>query len=274
MNHKQILDKLSAKYLVNSLNEELSRLVFKAMASHKNGYVDDPVEHVYSELIQRWQCFYGKHEGDNNTINIFHVALATLFHKYGLCKKELVDLAVRAVKELNQRAVLSDAFCRQEARIIELLQSKPKPLSRYPNLIESTTYYRAGDVVAFKFKDKFIAAYILGDTAINEAPVIEFYQGVFDDVPTMQDLEGLKACGMLHRYGQDVETLRRNCHAVYGMKYLPDLSGQITLIASAIDKGPCYENLRAGLGLWTQSDLSSLQYELASIYNVPSNVDQ
>lgn len=254
MNHKQILDKLSSRFLVKALDEEVARVVFYLMTGLKRNTITDSFDFSYNKILQRWQCLL-KHNKDNQCyIEKFNIALAVLFHKYGISGESLTLLAIASIKSLNKESALGDAFYHKEKEIIQFLQAAPKASSRYPNRVITTTYYRPGDIVAFESDNRFVAAYIHADTGINEAPIIEFYDAVFDKLPTLDEIIGLSA------YGKRIEK-----YAVYGMTYLPDLAQQITLIASGVEEKPDNTMQEEALGLYTTSDLYLIQSNIEQI---------
>ncbi|TEB40878.1 hypothetical protein D0809_28365, partial [Flavobacterium circumlabens] len=55
MKHLQILDKLAAKHLVQSIDEDLARLTFYAMCYEKND-IDKQLSYILPKLLNRWNC--------------------------------------------------------------------------------------------------------------------------------------------------------------------------------------------------------------------------
>ena len=265
MKHNQILDKLASRFLVESLNEEISCLVSIAMAGEKHGSIDDKFEYVYFYISIRWNCLHNHCEPNDNHIHIFNVALATLLHKYGLEDSCITTNAIESIKVLNKRVVLSDSFHNKENEIISFLSTQPKALKRNPSYITPTTYYRAGDVISFEYKGNYVAAYIHGDTGINEAPIVEFYDSCFQSQPTMNELVGVKAYGESFSKSERPTLKYSAKYAVYGLKYLPDISQQIQLIASCITDKPDNSHLEESRGLHKTSNLANIQNILKNI---------
>ncbi|WP_395762715.1 hypothetical protein ACH34F_12085 [Elizabethkingia anophelis] len=112
--------------------------------------------------------------------------------------------------------------------------------------------------------NKFYPAYIHKLTGANESPVIEFYDGVFDKVPTIQDLENLNAKGQVYNDG----TERVSRFLVSGMKYLPDLANQVKLISACVDPKPSDKHLGESIGLYAVKDLFQLQNDIRNLFNV------
>ncbi|MGI1679856.1 MAG: hypothetical protein K6L75_14030 [Cellvibrionaceae bacterium] len=265
MKHNQILDKLASGALIESLNEEISRLVFSAMAWEKNGGVNNRFEYVYSKLSVRWNCLINHYDLNSNVIHRFNVALVTILHKYGLEEKSLTKKAIESIKILNKEAVLSDSFFHKENEIIKFLSTQPKELTRCPAYIKSNTYYRAGDVISFEYKGSYVAAYIHADTGVNEAPIIEFYDLVFQTIPTINELTGVKSYGECFSKSENPTLKYAVKYAVYGLKYLPDLSRQVQLIASCINSKPDNSDLEEPISLYTSSNLADIQRTLENI---------
>ena len=106
MNHKQILDKMAAGSLVTTLDQEVARLCFTAMAGHKNNWVDDKLEYIVSRLMPRWECLPNHHSAESNLVEVFNVVLATILHKYGFQVKSITDTAVESIVRLNKNMSL------------------------------------------------------------------------------------------------------------------------------------------------------------------------
>ncbi|WP_306353924.1 hypothetical protein [Flavobacterium sp. '19STA2R22 D10 B1'] len=239
MTHQQIVDKLAAKHLVASIDDDLAELTITAMIREKNEGIN-PLSYVLPKLLVRWNCVLnaGK-EVSSNYKQKTVLALAVLLHKYGFADKAITDKALKAIDSLNKSVALSDDFFRKSDEIKKLLLSTPEPLKRKPSSPESITFYRAKDVISIQIKDKFYAAYIHSLYSPNVAPIIEFYDGVFDTIPTLSQLENRKAKGIIFNDGLE----RVSNFYIGGMKSLPDLANQIQLIGACVEHKPLNDHL-------------------------------
>ncbi|MGN7864654.1 hypothetical protein [Chryseobacterium sp. 22458] len=262
MTHQQILDKLSSKYLVKSIDEDVARLTYYAMCFEKDH--NSQFEYIFPKLMLRWNCVLN---ADKNTVTdhyrlITILALCIHLHKYGFADKDLTAEALKAIDKLNEAVVLSDDFFRKSEEIKKIISSLPVPLKRKPSIPENITFYREKDVVSIQLGNRFYAAYIHRLTGVNESPVIEFYNGVFDKVPTIQELEKLNAKGRVYNDG----TERISHFSVSGMKFLPDLANQIKLISACVEQKPPHQHLEKSVGLYIVMDIFKLQDEIKSIF--------
>lgn len=257
MKHSQILDKLAAKYLVETMDDDLSRLVWWAMTGSSNKTPQEQLKTILPEFLLRWDCTLkpSAEKGKKHYRNKALVAMATLLHKYGFSKPSITSQAIDAIDALNKAVVLSDDFERKSVYIKELLQSPPVPLKRRPALPESITFYRPKDIIAIELENIFYIAYIHTDTGINQSPVVEFYEQTFDKVPTLEELKNTRAIGEKYSDG----TTKISKFSISGLKYLPDPAGQVTLIASAIDTPPYNSHLKSPIGLYTTSTIFQIQ---------------
>lgn len=252
MTHKQILESLSASKVVQAIDEDLARLTFRALCFKSE---DEQCGAILSQLLLRWNCILQAEEGiSDNYKNITVLAIAVLLHKYGYAEATLTDRALRAIDLLNKSVALSDHFFHRSGEIKKFICSEPVRLKRRPSQPESVTFYRPKDLISIQLEQKFYAAYIHSDSGVNESPVIEFYNGVFDHQPTIDEVVNLPAIG--NQYQDDTE--RVSYFRISGMKFLPDPANQIQLIASAIDKVPNQGDLQESIGLYCMEDLFSI----------------
>ena len=56
MKHQQILDKLAFKQLNQAIDEDLARLVSRAMSFRKGGSITDISSYVLPKILTRWNC--------------------------------------------------------------------------------------------------------------------------------------------------------------------------------------------------------------------------
>ena len=96
----------------------------------------------------------------------------------------------------------------------------------------------------------------------NECPVIEFYDGVFDHVPSLEEIQKLPARGAHYQDGR----VRISRYAVAQMKYLPDPANQVKLIAAAVAQPPSGKHLEASVGLYELTDIFTLQKALEYLF--------
>jgi len=266
MKHKQIIDKIGFEQLAQSIEEDLARLVNYAMAFKKGGSIDDISQYVLPLILTRWNCVLLT---ENDIAKYYKekvfLMLATLLHKYGLSDNSITDEAINAIDTLNNDIVLSDDFHRKSQQIKEFLQTKPLPLKRKPRKPENSTFFRANDIVSIKLDNRYYAAYIHKLTGVNEAPILEFYDAIFEKTPQVKDLKGLKAKGEKFNDGK----IRIANFAIYGMKYQPDLANQIHLIDSSknLEITPQNNHLEESIGLFTVSNLFFIQKTIKKMFN-------
>ena len=262
MTYQQVLDKLAAKHLVKSIDDDLARLVFKAMCYEKND-TNQQLLYVLPKLLNRWNCILNN---DDTVSDIYKqktmLALSILLHKYGFIDKNLITKSIEAIDVLNKDVVLSDDFFRKSEEIKKLLTSTPIPLKRKPAFVESITFYREKDVISIQLENKFYGAYIHEISGVNESPILEFYDGVFDKIPTLKELENLPAKGELYNDGIE----RISLHSVYGMKHLPDLANQIQLVSACVENPPSNSHLEKPIGLYAVSDLFTIQRTIKEMF--------
>ncbi len=262
MTHQQILDKLAARYLVKSMDEDLAILIFDAMCDYKN--IDEQFPYILPRILLRWNCILNAGKDISETYKQKTVLeLAILLHKYGFADQAISEKAVKAIDGLNKDVALSDDFFRKSEGIKKVIRSAPVSLKRKPSTPENITFYRKQDVVSIQTGTKFYAAYIHQITGKNESPVVELYDGVFDQVPTLKELEKLNAKGRIYNDGSE----RVSLFAVSGMKYLPDLAHQVHLISACVEKSPSNKHLKDPVGLYAGSDLFRLQEDIQEMFD-------
>jgi len=255
MTHQQIIDKLAAGKLVQSIDEDLIRLI-EEFVSAKNKSTTEKTEIIISKLLPRWNCVLG-----NNSENISmqykqktYLVLAVLLHKYGFQYAPLTTNALKAIDQLNEEVVLNDDFFRKSEDIKAFLKTEPIALKRKPARPENITFYREKDVVSIQIGEHYYGAYITELTASNEIPVIEFYDKIFDKIPDMEELSQRKAKGVVANDGKEYISK----YAVAGMKFLPDFANQIHLISASEKEPPSEKHLQKSIGLYAYTDLLEL----------------
>lgn len=266
MTHQQLLDKLAAKSLVQNIDEDLARLTISTMIYAKNNNIstENLVDYFLPKLLLRWNCVLKAHESEvtNNYKQKTILILAITLHKYGFADITLTTKAVKAIDDLNKEVALNDDFFRKSDEIKSFIQSKPSELKRKPSFPDNITFYRPKDVISIQLDNKYYAAYIHKLSNPNESPIIEFYDGIFDEVPTLAKLEKLKAKGKIYNDGK----VRVAKFSVSGMKFLPDLANQIKLISACIEIPPSNEHLEKPTGLYSIIDIFELQSNIDKIF--------
>lgn len=259
-NHAQALKKLAADILVQTLDEDIARLLADVMARarHDAAIAANPSASVLPPLLRRWHCVL--QAGDDAASPLYRhktaVALAILLHKYGLADSRIADRADAAIDALNEAVALSDDFHRKSAAIkTAFLRTPPAPLKRAPGLPDSLTFYRAGDVVSYQLDGRHYAAYVHRCAQTNQSPVIEFYDAVFDHVPHIDELQEKPARGRRYNDG----SVRIERLSVAGMKFMPDPAGQFVLVKACVETPPDSTRLREPVGLYAVSDVFDLQ---------------
>lgn len=255
MKHQQVLDKLAARGHVRALDEELARWVRWQMLAPPPSH-GELTREVVTPVLTRWRCLLDSDEARPATRNVVRVALATLLHKYGFQDAGVTAEAVEAVDALNRDVVLGDAFARQSEEIKQFLCSAPAPLTRKPASPRSLTFLRPGDVLSVELSGRFHAAYVWKVNGLNETPVIEFYAGTFAQPPTPADLADGEAARPGGRARFDVD----------GLTYLPDPAHQVRAVAAGRHQGPLGGEPGPGQGLYTMSDVMTLQQHMVNLF--------
>ncbi|UII32927.1 hypothetical protein LVD17_03665 [Fulvivirga ulvae] len=264
MKHKQIIDKIGVGQLAQAIEEDLIRLINLTMSLKRGGSIKDIPSYVLPLLLTRWDCVLLAEDG----IAIHYkekvvLTLATLLHKYGLSDKIITDKAINAIDHLNEAVVLSDDFYRKSPQIKDLLLTKPLEWKRRPKIPKNTTFFRPNDIVSIKLDDKYYVAYIHELTGVNESPILEFYDSVFENKPAIEDITALKAKGEKYNDGK----VRIAHFAIYGMKYQPDFANQVHLIrAGNLEMIPDNSHLEEAIGLFTVSDLFAIQKTIEKMF--------
>ncbi|UMZ13895.1 hypothetical protein I9018_09405 [Pseudomonas sp. MPFS] len=267
MKHQQLLEKLAARHLVQALDEDLARLAWRAMVAQQQGHQGSLNNAVLPSLLARWNCVLLADESQVAPLyrHKAWLALATLLHKYGLAEPSITARAVEAIEELNRAVALGDKFHQRSQEFSAGLQAPPVALARKPALPDSITFYRAGDVLAIQLEGRFYAAYVHRLGSINESPIIEFYAQVFDQVPTLEQLQQTPAQGELYNDG----IRRKSLYGVSGIKFQPDPAGQVTLIAACVAHPPDSSHLAPSVGLYAVSDILRIQDTIRRMFEVP-----
>jgi hypothetical protein len=258
--HQQILDKLTVTGHIRAMDEDLARWVgFQMLGPPKK--LRQLEQAVIPPILTRWRCLFHSPDVPAATKNQAWVALATLLHKYGFADRAVTANALRAIDELNEGVVLSDAFARQTDAIKELLQWPAVPLSRRPRQPKAVTFLRVGDVVAIQLDQQFHAAFVLDIHGTNGFPIIEFYAGTFAQPPTAEQLSGRAAAADRGkaRFG------------VVGLTYLPDPARQVTTVATQHPQAPTGTPPGPTDGLYILTDIITLQRNITTLFRNPSH---
>lgn len=267
MKHQQLLDHLAAKHLVQTLDEDLARVIWWAMVGEKHSKTISRLDATLPPLLARWNSVL---QADAAQVAPLYrhkawLALATLLHRYGLADSHITAQAVTAIGELNREVALSDTFCRRSEEFAESLRKAPVPLTRKPTLPDSTTFYRAHDVITIHLDGKYYAAYVHHLTRINESPIIEFYAHAFDEVPTLEQIQQCPAQGLLYDNG----TRYKSLYSVSGIKFQPDPANQITLVAACVLNPPDSRHLSTPDWHHTVLNIFSIQDTIRQMFNHP-----
>lgn len=261
MTHQQILDKLAAKHLVKSIDEDLARLTFTAMCYEKD--VEKQLSYLLPKLMNRWNCvLLGTGDIPNSYKQITIVALSVLLHKYGFQVDAINKTAINAIDLLNKGVVLSDDFFRKSEEIKQLILSQPTPLKRKPAVPDIITFYRKGDVISIQLENHYYVAYIHEISGANESPILEFYDGKFNKLPTVSEIESLPAKGQMYNDGKE----HISHFSVDGIKNQPDLAEQFQLISTNIALKPSNKHLQKSIGLYEETDLFEIQDTIKNLF--------
>lgn len=267
INHAQALKKLAADTLVQTLDEDLARLMTRLMAyaRHDEALAANLGARALPQVLRRWNCVL---QANDDAVSALYrhktaVALAILLHKYGIADATLSAHADAAIDALNDAVALSDDFHRKTPDIKQaFLHTPPTPLKRAPGQPDSLTFYRAGDVVSYQLDGRYHAAYVLRCASTNSSPIIEFYDAVFDQVPSMDELNGIPARGRRYNDG----TVRIERLSVSGMKFMPDPAGQFVLVKACVETPPDNSHLQKSVGLYGVSDVFEMQEQVAGMF--------
>jgi hypothetical protein len=238
MTHTQALSKLAADTLVQTLEEDVARVMARtfALGRHDAAIAANYGGHALPPLLRRWSCVL--QAGDAKASALYRhktaLALAIVLHRNGLADAGLNAAARTAIDALNAEVAL--------------------------------TFYRAADVVAMELDGRFYAMYVHGCARTNQSPIVEFYDAVFDHVPQMTELAGVRARG--RRYNDGVGRVAR--FSVSGLKFLPDPAGQFTLVKACVETPPDPGPLQKGDWLYTVSDIFELQPEVDTMFGAGS----
>lgn len=252
--HKQILDRLAIGQIPEVVQDEVNGLagrsfIYAKHAGHQGARYDD----VVPRLLRRWSGLLDATDATYDRM-IGHqvaIALATCLHQVGLVHEALTDRAVAGIPELNEGVWLSDTFERQSPEITGLLRSTPTALTRRPPTRETVTFTRPGDLLAIRTSGRYVIGHVHGDTAINQAPIIELYATTFEQLPAPDDVVGTPAAGVPWGDGPpSIDVLW-----VYGLRHIPDPAEQIHLIGVAQTTPPDHSHLADRGTMGTGSDL-------------------
>lgn len=258
MKHQQILDKLADRFLVQAMDENFAKAINWAMLGKE--FTAEAQQKVWRQIQNRWNCVFDAPKSEVSDLYKHKtiVAMAVVAHKYGMSMEAICQKAFEAMDKLNKAVALSDDFERKTPEIKKFLQTPPEPLKRRPALPENITFFRAEDVISIQYKGKFYVAYIHNITGVNESAIIEFYDAVFDSLPTFEMLENIPARGR----GCSDGSTRIQKYCVVQMKFLPDPANQVKLIASAIKTPPKNDHLSKSIGEYMMSSIFELQQEI------------
>ncbi|WP_257221258.1 hypothetical protein [Delftia sp. 60] len=267
MTHTQALSKLAADTLVQTLEEDVARVMARtfALGRHDAAIAANYGGHALPPLLRRWSCVLQADDAKATALyrHKTALALAIVLHRNGLADAGLNTAARTAIDSLNAEVALSDDFFRKSAQIRQdFLDTPPAPPKRSPGLPDSLTFYRAADVVAMELDGRFYALYVHGCARTNQSPIVEFYDAVFDHLPQMAELADVRARG--RRYNDGVGRVAR--FSISGLKFLPDPAGQFTLVKACVETPPDPGHLQKGDWLYTVSDIFELQSEVDSMF--------
>lgn len=257
--HRSILNQLAGGELVEAVEHDVKQCALRARLSpDKAARAQAEIgAEVIETLMLRWQCILDS--DDTITTPLYRqktaLALATALHQQGFHSPELTTTAIAAITALNDAVALSDHFHRRSGEIGDLLQSSPVMPTRRPGHQKGRTLWRAGDVASVQVDDQYHAMYVL--EVSHGAPIVEFYDYLHRDAPTLDTLRQRHARGT--RSADEGSYLDR--HALFGLVHQPDPANQFVLLGSAAE-GPDNRHLRRHDGLYTVSDMFRITREL------------
>jgi len=257
MNHKQLLSHLAAGELQHAMAYDVSRLTNWTMLG------PDPVPHpevqreVFSKFFRRWNCVFDA--SDEEVTEAYRdtawIVAATTLHKYGFSTRECTDRALKAIDKLNGQVALGNYFFAHSEQAKNLLRSAPTPLKRRPPVPKHVTFFRKGDVVAYRLDGSYYVCYIQDIHRCNAAPLVEFFNVKLDRPPTITDITGAPAVGGVYNDG-----IRRiEMYWVYGMRGIPDPANQFKLVQASWNTPPLQDHLAPPVGGGSAIDIFRLQ---------------
>jgi hypothetical protein len=116
MTHTQALSKLAADTLVQTLEEDVARVMARtfALGRHDAAIAANYGGHALPPLLRRWSCVL--QAGDAKASALYRhktaLALAIVLHRNGLADAGLNAAARTAIDALNAEVALSDDFFR------------------------------------------------------------------------------------------------------------------------------------------------------------------
>ncbi len=151
-------------------------------------------------MLLRWNCVLKANTEDVTLLYTQKaaLALAILLHKYGIHDEAITENALNMIDRLNKSVALSDDFYRSSEATKACLVQKPSSLQRRPTLPKDLTFWRAGDVVSIQIEERFHACYVHEILRANSVTLIEMYDWVSTDKPTLADLTKSKAKGGIY----------------------------------------------------------------------------
>jgi hypothetical protein len=262
MTHQQILAKVANKYFARCIDDEIAYLTYQAMLGPqaKNKAPEEWLTEILPQLLARWNCLLEAPEVSESTVHSTWLAIAITLHKYGFQDKDLTQKAIDAIDYMNKHVLSSDDLFRKSEEIKTFLKSSPEPLKRKPAYQDSVTFFRAEDVISIQYNKHFYVAYVHEVNTGNERPVVEFYDGVFESIPTLDQVKNLKA------RGRGIEKPVISKFGIYNRTHLPDFANQFVLLASGVKEKPDNSMLEIPAGLYTMSSLYDIQLNIRQLF--------
>lgn len=264
MTHQQILAKVANKYFARCIDDEIAYLTYQAMLGPeaKNKAPEEWLAEILPQLLSRWDCLLAAPEVSESSVHATWLAIAVTLHKYGFQDKDITQKAIEAIDHMNKNVLSSDEMFRKSEEIKTFLKSPPEPLKRKPAYQDSVTFFRAEDVISVQYNKRFYVAYVHEVNTGNERPVIEFYDGVFENIPTIEQVKTLKARGR----GTGKPVISK--FGIYHRTHLPDFANQFVLLASGVKEKPDNSMLEEPTGLYTMSSLYEIQLNIRQLFHI------
>ncbi len=257
MEHNKILKWFKEDDIVSTLNEEITFLIIRARAYAKRDKDLNISQYVASNLFERWNNIELLNSDKYKFYKLkIYFIVGVLFHKYGLVDETVTNKAIKALKTLDDNVVTCDKMSKEVPNIIKLLKAKPVELKRNPrNTRSKYTNYRENDIIAIRLNNMFYVAYV--HKIRYNAPIIEFYEVLFNHLPKLSEIKDIKARGFTY---QNQEPTIKKYMLDLAIR-IPDFANQIHLIGNDqnLKLIPDNSHLTQSIGLYSVADVFNIK---------------
>lgn len=220
ISHKVITDNFSFAWLNRAIEEELTQLIFYAK-SPKAGNPDEELTFILDQLLSlRWNMLFNSMEVSDEYKYAAYISIATMLNKYGYKDETIYAKAVEGLSKIRD-----DEFgyrpmheYKKADNAIAMFESDVEYHPKKPTPKTSITQYRIGDIFSIQLGKQYAVAQVKKIDRVNEAPIVEIYHGLFEQIPSIDEVHSLELSGTQN--------------LVDGLNYLPDMAHQFKLIAT------------------------------------------